>query len=70
MPTDEKEITWKGLFCNGYIKFRRTWVPKSKADFVSTSRHEVEHGWQYYLDARNGQDRGANMLAIGENMES
>lgn len=66
MPTDGKEITWKGLFCNGYIKFRRTWVPKSKADFASTSRHEVEHGWQYYLDARNGQDRGDNMLAIGE----
>lgn len=66
MPTDGKEITWKGLFCNGYIKFRRTWVPKSKADFVSTSRHEVEHGWQYYLDARNGKDRGDNMLAIGE----
>lgn len=66
MPTDGKEITWKGLFCNGYIKFRRTWVPESKADFVSTSRHEVEHGWQYYLDARNGQDRGENMLAIGE----
>lgn len=66
MPTDGKKITWKGLFCNGYIKFRRTWVPKSKADFASTSRHEVEHGWQYYLDARNGQDRGDNMLAIGE----
>lgn len=66
MPTDGKEITWKGLFCNGYIKFRRTWVPKSKADFASTSRHEVEHGWQYYLDARNGQDRGDNMFAIGE----
>lgn len=66
MPTDGKEITWKGLFCNGYIKFRRTWVPESKADFVSTSRHEVEHGWQYYLDARNGQNRGDNMLAIGE----
>lgn len=66
MPTDGKEITWKGLFCNGYIKFRRTWIPKSKADFASTSRHEVEHGWQYYLDARNGQDRGDNMLAIGE----
>lgn len=66
MPTDGKKITWKGLFCNGYIKFRRTWVPKSKADFVSTSRHEVEHGWQYYLDARNGKGRGENMLAIGE----
>lgn len=66
MPTDGKQITWKGLFCNGYITFRKTWVPKSKADFVSTSRHEVEHGWQYYLDARNGQDRGDNMFAIGE----
>lgn len=66
MPTDGEQITWKGLFCNGYITFRKTWVPKSKADFVSTSRHEVEHGWQYYLDARNGQDRGENMLAIGE----
>lgn len=66
MPTDGEQITWKGLFCNGYITFRKTWVPKSKADFVSTSRHEVEHGWQYYLDARNGKDRGENMLAIGE----
>lgn len=66
MPTDGKQITWKGLFCNGYIKFRKTWSPKSKADFASTSRHEVEHGWQYYLDARNGKDRGENMLAIGE----
>lgn len=66
MPTDGKQITWKGLFCNGYIKFRKTWIPKSKADFVSTSRHEVEHGWQYYLDARNGKGRGENMLAIGE----
>lgn len=66
MPTDGKQITWKGLFCNGYITFRKTWVPKSKADFVSTSRHEVEHGWQYYLDARNGKGRGENMLAIGE----
>lgn len=66
MPTDGKQITWKGLFCNGYITFRKTWVPKSKADFASTSRHEVEHGWQYYLDARNGKDRGENMLAIGE----
>lgn len=66
MPTDGKQITWKGLFCNGYITFRKTWVPKSKADFASTSRHEVKHGWQYYLDARNGKDRGENMLAIGE----
>ena len=66
MPTDGEQITWKGLFCNGYITFRKTWVPKSKADFASTSRHEVEHGWQYYLDARNGKDRGENMLAIGE----
>lgn len=58
--------TWRGLFCDGVIKFRKSWTPKSKAEFASTSRHEVEHGWQYYLDARNGADRGDFMLGIGE----
>lgn len=66
VPKDPN-ITWRGLFCcDGNIKFRKTWTPKSKAEFASTVRHEVEHGWQYYLDARNGQERGDFMTSIGE----
>ncbi len=64
-PTNE-EITWKGLFVDGKIKFSKKWKAKTKADFVSTSRHEVEHGWQYFLDARNGGKRGEEMQEIGE----
>lgn len=64
--TPEPNKTWRGLFCDGYIKFRESWIPKSKAEFVSTSRHEVEHGWQYYLDARNGGNRGDFLSEIGE----
>lgn len=63
---EDQNITWMGLFCDGIIKFRNSWTPKSKADFASTARHEVEHGWQYYLDARNGQERGDFMTSIGE----
>lgn len=63
---EDQNITWRGLFCDGNINFRKTWTPKSKAEFASTARHEVEHGWQYYLDARNGQERGDFMTSIGE----
>lgn len=38
---------------NGQICFNKFWKFKSKPKIVSTSRHEVEHGWHYYLDARN-----------------
>lgn len=38
---------------NGQICFNKFWKFKSKSKIVSTSRHEVEHGWHYYLDARN-----------------
>lgn len=40
-------------YSNGNIHFNRFYKFKSKSQLVSTSRHEVEHGWQYYLDARN-----------------
>ena len=39
---------------DGHINFNSDYKFKSKSKVVSTSRHEVEHGWQYYLDARLG----------------
>lgn len=65
-PKNNEEITWAGLFSHGKIKFSKKWEAKNKADFIATSRHEVEHGWQYYLDARNGGKRGEEMEALGE----
>lgn len=65
-PKNNEEITWAGLFSHGKIKFSKKWEAKNKADFIATSRHEVEHGWQYYLDARNGGKRGEEMEAIGK----
>lgn len=38
---------------NGFIHFNRYHKFQSKPQLVSTSRHEVEHAWQYYLYARN-----------------
>lgn len=65
-PKNNEEITWAGLFSHGKIKFSKKWEAKNKADFIATSRHEVEHGWQYYLDARNGGKRGEEMEALGK----
>lgn len=65
IPQDIND-TWRGLFGDGIISFRKSWIPKSKSEFASTARHEVEHGWQYYLDARNGGNRGDFLLGIGE----
>lgn len=42
---------------SGRVNFNKFWKFKSKPHIVSTSRHEVEHGWQYYLDARNSGGR-------------
>lgn len=41
------------LYQDGMISFNKLHNIKSKDKLVSTSRHEVEHGWQYFLDARN-----------------
>ena len=54
------------LFDDGTIRFNKLHKFKSKSDFVSTSSHEVEHGWQYYLDARNGGQRGEYLKSLGE----
>lgn len=50
-------------FCtpsNGSINFNKKYSFASKAKLAGTARHEVEHAWQYYLDARNtgGKNRG------------
>ena len=65
LPEDGSE-TLRGLFYDGNIMFNKLHDFKSKSNFVSTSRHEVEHGWQYYLDARNGGKRGENLEEIGK----
>lgn len=54
------------LFDDGTIRFNKLHKFKSKSDFVLTSSHEVEHGWQYYLDARNGGQRGEYLESLGE----
>ena len=46
------------FYQNGLICFNKFYPTKSKEQFVATSRHEVEHGWQYFLDARNTGGRG------------
>lgn len=65
LPEDGSE-TLCGLFYDGNIMFNKLYDFKSKSNVVSTSRHEVEHGWQYYLDARNGGKRGENLEEIGK----
>ena len=43
----------KAFYLNGMICFNKLFKMNSKDKLVSTSRHEVEHGWQHFLDARN-----------------
>ncbi len=38
---------------DGALNFRKSYVFTSKSEVVATARHEVEHGWQFYLHARN-----------------
>lgn len=51
---------------NGQICFNKFWKFKSKPKIVLTSRHEVEHGWQYYLDARNTSSKNSWQSAIAD----
>lgn len=37
----------------GVIKYNEMYRHKSKSAVVNSARHEVEHVWHYYLDARN-----------------
>lgn len=64
VPEDNSE-TLCALFNDGMIQYNKLRKIKSKSDFVSTARHEVEHGWQYYLDARNGGKRGEYLEELG-----
>lgn len=64
-PSNNSDTPY-ALFDDGSIRFNKLHKFKSKSDFVSTSSHEVEHGWQYYLDARNGGQRGEYLVSLGE----
>ena len=39
---------------SGTIEYNTQFKHKSKDALIRTARHETEHAWQYYLDARNG----------------
>ena len=54
-PQDDSEELTKALFDpnKGSVNFLRTHKYKTKSEVCTTARHEVEHGWQYYLHARN-----------------
>ena len=53
-PQNEDEKIYSAMFDpnDGSINFNRFYKAKSKAEVVSTSRHETEHAWQYFLRAR------------------
>lgn len=55
IPTDDREELAKALFDpnEGSINFVHGHKYTSKSEVCATSRHETEHGWQFYLHARN-----------------
>lgn len=55
VPEDAKEELVIALFDpnDGSINFVKSHIFKSKSDVCGTARHETEHGWQFYLHARN-----------------
>lgn len=55
LPQNNYEEMAIALFkpCDGSLNFNKGHVFKSKSAVASTARHEVEHGWQFYLHARN-----------------
>lgn len=57
LPTDDREELAKALFDpnEGSINFVKGHKYTSKSEVCATSRHETEHGWQFYLHARNTQ---------------
>lgn len=56
IPSEEEVNRLSACFIaeDGSVNFNKFYNIKSKQKLVCTARHEVEHGWQYYLDARNG----------------
>lgn len=57
LPVDDREELAKALFDpnEGSINFVKGHKFASKSEVCATSRHETEHGWQFYLYARNTQ---------------
>ena len=57
LPVDDREELAKALFNpnDGFINFVKGYKFTSKSEVCTTSRHEVEHGWQFYLHALNTQ---------------
>lgn len=55
-----EELT-KALFDpnDGSINFVKGYIFKSKSEICNTARHESEHGWQFYLHARNIKGEGS-----------
>lgn len=55
LPQNNYEEMTVALFKpnDGSLNFNKGHVFKSKSAVASTARHEVEHGWQFYLHARN-----------------
>ena len=55
LPINNEEEMSKALFDpnKGTLNFVKTHIFTSKAEVVSTARHEAEHGWQFFLHARN-----------------
>ena len=53
-PKNEDEKLYAADFNpeNGSINFNRFFKPYSKAETAKIAKHEVEHGWQYYLRSR------------------
>lgn len=54
---DEKNLIAFYSDDNGSINFSREYNIKSKARIAETTSHEIEHAWQWYLDARNAGGR-------------
>ena len=57
-PQNEKEEKTLSAFFSwfdGSINFNKYYTFKSKSNLINTIRHEVEHAWQAYLDARNNK---------------
>lgn len=49
---DEKGLIAIYLDSNGSINYNKFYKFKSKSKLAGTTRHEIEHAWQYYLRAR------------------
>lgn len=52
---DEKRVSAFFSWVDGSINFNKHYNFKSKSQLINIIRHEVEHAWQGYLDARNNK---------------